>query len=246
VNVVVLVGIAALNDAEAIEKFVPLIPKKFRKETIDVLVVDDGSIDSTADIAEKMGSIVLKLPPKNYLGNGRARKAALAYAIQNRYHWIITMDGDGQHSPQIIPKIIQKLYQGYDFVRASRFHPQPQKNHLPPGWLFWNQKITAEINRITHWNLTDALCGMMGFSTTLAQRILPLLECNCYGYAVEILLKLCFLFPDLKVVEVSHPAIYEGTSKLKQYQNPQFLQKRRQRFLLHLEQIKELEKQLFF
>ena len=241
----VLVGIAALNDAEAIEKFVPLIPKKFQKETIDVLVVDDGSIDHTPDVAEKMGAIVLKLPAKDFIGNGRARKAVLSYAIKGNYRWIITMDGDGQHSPQIIPKIIQKLYQGYDFVRASRFHPQSQKNHLPPGWLFWNQKITSEINRITNWNLTDALCGMMGFPTAVAQRILPHLEYDCYGYAVEILLKLYFLFPDLKVTEVPHPAIYEGTSKLKQYQNPQFLQKRKQRFMLHLEQIKELEKQLF-
>lgn len=155
------------------------------------------------------------------------------------------MDGDGQHSPQLIPEIMQKLYQGEDLVRASRFHPQSQKSYLPPGWLLWNQKVTAEINRITQWNLTDALCGMMGFSTTLAQRILPHLEWDCYGYSIEILLKLFFLFPELRVYELPHPAIYKGSSKLNQYQNPRFLQKRKKRFLTHLEQIQELEQKLF-
>lgn len=84
-------------------------------EVSEVLVVDDGSTDDTADKARSAGARVISHPVS--LGNGAAIKSGARAADSE---WIVFMDADGQHRPEDIPSLIQAAGQGVDMVVGSR------------------------------------------------------------------------------------------------------------------------------
>ncbi|MBI4722715.1 MAG: glycosyltransferase family 2 protein [Candidatus Stahlbacteria bacterium] len=63
----------------------------------DIIIVDDGSIDSTFKVVKDMGAIVLR--HTSNLGKGQAHRTGFKYALQQGYDYVITLDGDGQHLP---------------------------------------------------------------------------------------------------------------------------------------------------
>ena len=86
----------------------------------NAVVVNDCSTDNTSIIAEKLNCILLNLPIN--LGIGGAVQTGFKYAFENNYDYAIQVDGDGQHSPAEIPKLINAITQNeYDFVIGSRF-----------------------------------------------------------------------------------------------------------------------------
>ena len=85
-----------------------------------VLVVSDCSEDRTACLAREQGAAVLDLPCN--LGVGGAMQAGLEYAVEQGYRYVIRCDGDGQHPPAEIPKLMAALQaSGADLVVGSRF-----------------------------------------------------------------------------------------------------------------------------
>jgi glycosyltransferase involved in cell wall biosynthesis len=87
----------------------------------DVLVVDDGSTDGTGQLAESAGAAVVRHPFN--LGIGGAVQSGFVYALENGYDYVVQVDGDGQHCPEEIPKLMQAMdeYPGTDMVCGSRF-----------------------------------------------------------------------------------------------------------------------------
>ena len=87
----------------------------------DVLVIDDGSTDRTADIAERAGANLLRLPFN--LGIGGAVQAGFAYAKENGYRRLVQVDADGQHDPAEIRRLENTLDSdpAVDLVCGSRF-----------------------------------------------------------------------------------------------------------------------------
>lgn len=81
----------------------------------EVIVVDDGSVDTTALLAESAGAKVVHQPYS--MGNGAAIKAGARHAAGDV---LIFMDGDGQHNPNDIPRLLEKIHLGYDMVVGSR------------------------------------------------------------------------------------------------------------------------------
>jgi glycosyltransferase involved in cell wall biosynthesis len=87
---------------------------------LDVLVVSDGSVDRTAEVAEAAGARVLRLPFN--LGIGGAVQAGFRYAWENGYELAVRCDGDGQHVPAELPKVIAPVLAGEaDIAVGSRF-----------------------------------------------------------------------------------------------------------------------------
>lgn len=85
----------------------------------DILVVDDGSKDDSYKICVKKGINTIKLPVN--LGIGGARQAGFKYALYNNYDVVIQLDGDGQHDPKYISKMIEQIENGINICIGSRF-----------------------------------------------------------------------------------------------------------------------------
>jgi glycosyltransferase involved in cell wall biosynthesis len=86
-----LVIVPALNEQESIEHVV----REIRNQQLDVLVIDDGSTDNTAERAETAGATVLRLPVN--LGVGGALRAGFRFAVDHQYAAVVQVDADGQH-----------------------------------------------------------------------------------------------------------------------------------------------------
>jgi glycosyltransferase involved in cell wall biosynthesis len=86
----------------------------------DVVVVSDGSTDATAEVARAHGAHVVKLPFN--LGIGGAVQTGFRYASENGYELAVRCDGDGQHDPSELPKVLAPVLAGEaDIVVGSRF-----------------------------------------------------------------------------------------------------------------------------
>ena len=80
---------------------------KAKRYVDEVLVVDDGSIDDTVEVAEAAGATVVAHEVNN--GKGRAVKNALRYAVEHNFDALVLLDGDGQHDPNEIPQLLVPL-----------------------------------------------------------------------------------------------------------------------------------------
>ena len=114
-----LVVVPAYNEATTVGRVVDEV--KSAQPEFDVVVVDDGSTDDTAQRARAAGARVLQLPFN--LGIGGAVQAGFRYALDNDYDFMIQVDGDGQHDPAEI----ERLLRGYaedpsnEMIVGSRF-----------------------------------------------------------------------------------------------------------------------------
>ncbi|MEM1141580.1 MAG: glycosyltransferase family 2 protein [Pseudomonadota bacterium] len=107
------IAIPAKDEAAAVG---PLLEKlRARFPDFELLLIDDGSSDETAKIAHEAGARVISHPYSK--GNGAAIKTAARHALGDI---LIFMDGDGQHDPGDIPRLLEKYHQGFDLVVGAR------------------------------------------------------------------------------------------------------------------------------
>jgi glycosyltransferase involved in cell wall biosynthesis len=98
---------------------------------IDVVVVDDGSSDATAATATEAGAAVVRLPFN--LGIGAAVQTGFRYALEKDYDVAVRLDGDGQHDPSELPKLLAPLERDEaDVVTGSRFRDDDDEGYRPP------------------------------------------------------------------------------------------------------------------
>jgi glycosyltransferase involved in cell wall biosynthesis len=110
--------VPAYNEEESVAKVIAEV--RAFDPGFDVVVVDDGSVDRTAKVAREAGAYVLKLPFN--LGIGGAMQTGFRFAFERNYDLAVQIDGDGQHDPQELPKILAPLVADEaDIVVGSRF-----------------------------------------------------------------------------------------------------------------------------
>ena len=109
----------AYNEAATVGNVVTQL--RHKAPQLDVVVIDDGSTDATAYIADRAGARVLKMPFN--LGIGGAVQAGFKYADENGYDYMVQVDGDGQHDPGEISKLFSAIEDegGADMICGSRF-----------------------------------------------------------------------------------------------------------------------------
>lgn len=119
----VMVVVPAYNEEKNIYKVVASI-KKYHPE-IDVVVVNDGSKDNTCFEAKRAGAFVIDLPQN--LGIGGAVQTGYLYGKRNDYDVVIQIDGDGQHDPKDISRLVEVIEnKEADMVIGSRFVEQTE------------------------------------------------------------------------------------------------------------------------
>ncbi len=189
------------NEAQTLSGVLDAVRARFRGE---VLVVDDGSTDATSRILEDRNDVTVIRHPENR-GYGRALAEGFAWAAANDVNCIITMDCDGQHEPRHIPEFITALEDGSDIISGSRYLPGSASTGVaPPERQRVNREVTAFVNELTGWGITDAFCGFKAYRMS-ALRELHLHE---PGYAMPLELWVRAYVAGLKVREIPVERIY--------------------------------------
>lgn len=121
----------------------------------DVVVIDDGSLDRTAEVARDAGAIVLSLPFN--LGVGGAMKTGFTYAQRRGYRRAIQVDADGQHNPADIGRVLSGL-EVADISIGARF--ADVGDYSARGPRRWAMRFLASVlSGVTHARLTDVTSG---------------------------------------------------------------------------------------
>ncbi len=171
----------------------------------EVLVVDDGSTDGTSTLLAARDDIHLVRHPNN-VGYGAALRSAFDFAIRGGYDILVTIDCDGQHQPQLIPKFVETCRnEDVDIVSGSRYLRRfPGDSNPPEQRRRINQIITEEVNRRLGLNLTDAFCGFKAYSVPALAKI----ELTDPGYAMPLELWVRAAQLGLRIIELPVPLIY--------------------------------------
>ena len=200
----VVVGIPAFN----VEKTIAKLVLETQKYADVVLVCDDGSTDMTAEIAEGLGADVVK-HEKN-MGYGAAIKTLFSTARELNADVLVTLDGDGQHDPREIPRLIQPILDDdADVVLGSRFLDEEKTNGVPRYRSLGIKVISKLTGAAANHDFKDAQCGFRVYGRK-ALGGLNLVE-NGMGSSVEVLVKA--KNQDLRVKEVSAACKYDSLEK---------------------------------
>ncbi len=195
-----LVIVPALNE----EASLPAVLQELRAWSrsadvpIDVLVVDDGSTDTTAAVARAEGVAVAPLPFN--LGVGGALQTGFRYAVRNRYDRAVQFDADGQHDASQIPVLLAALDDGADLVVGSRFSSPAGSYDVGRmrGGAMRGLRITVRL--IGGRSFSDASSGFRAFSAPLLEFFARRYPSYYLGDTAEALLLACQA--GFKVVEV--------------------------------------------
>ena len=163
-----LIAIPVYNELQYVNAVLDQVAQYHR----EVLVVDDGSTDGTAEVLAGRPDIQLIRHESNQ-GYGQSLIDAFRYADDNGYDWVITMDCDEQHEPRRIPQFIRAIHKDrWDIISGSRYLKASKEDDLPPGdRRTINATLTATINDLFGWNLTDAFCGYKAHRVSAMRRL---------------------------------------------------------------------------
>ena len=153
----VLIVIPAYNEEANIEHVVRELEEKYPQ--FDYIVVNDGSRDRTAAICREQGFSLLDLPVN--LGLAGCFQAGMKYAYHKGYEYAIQFDGDGQHRPEYIQAMKEKMDEGYDIVIGSRFVTEKKSWSMR---MFGSRLIGTAIWLTTGAKIKDPTSGMRLFS----------------------------------------------------------------------------------
>ena len=162
----VIVCVPAFNESKAIG----LIVSKAKAYASEVLVCDDGSSDSTAQVAEEAGAIVIR-HDKN-MGYGAAIVTLFEAAKTMNADIIVTLDSDGQHDPDQIPAVADPiLTNGIDIVIGSRFLTAEDRGRVPMYRRIGIGIITLVTRLLSYDDITDAQSGFRAYSKNAIRKI---------------------------------------------------------------------------
>ena len=198
----ITVGIPANNE----EKNIASIIVKLKKIADKIIVCNDGSTDSTSEIAESLGAIVIN-HPKN-LGYGAGINSIFKKSKEINSDILVTFDADGQHQIEDIEKVITPIRnKEADIIIGSRFLDSAE-DEIPDYRKFGIRLITKITNSSLKNKITDSQSGFRAYSKDVISK-LNISDIGM-GISTEILIKSSAL--DFRIAEVPIHILYEGNT----------------------------------
>ncbi|MCR4368373.1 MAG: glycosyltransferase family 2 protein [archaeon] len=164
-----VVTIPAYNEEKTIGKVIDEVPKKIPGiDKIEILVIDDGSNDSTSKIAKSKGAKVIRNPKNKGLAFSFAR--GIEEALDMGADIIVNTDADFQYNQTQIPSLVKPILEGdADIVLGSRFKGRIEE--MPFGNYWGNKAMSFLVRTLTGLPISDAQTGFRAFSKNAAMKI---------------------------------------------------------------------------
>lgn len=194
-----LTAVPVYNEARHVRE----VLDRIRRYSPDILVVNDGSTDGTAELLDAEPGLLRVNHPANR-GYGAALISAFRFALDHGYEVLVTMDCDGQHEPARVPVLLEAIHD-CDIVSGSRYYRDfRQDTPAPSDRRFINATVTREINARYGLNLTDAFCGFKAYRRSALEQ-LRITEAG-WGMPLQLWVQAARL--GLRVKEIGVPRLY--------------------------------------
>lgn len=181
----VLIIVPAWNEARTVGATIREI--RAAGDDFDVIVVDDGSDDDTADVARAAGATVIPLPFN--LGVGGAMRTGFTYARRNGYQRAIQVDADGQHNPADISKVLSGLEHA-DISIGARFADVGEYSvRGPRRWAM--VFLAGTVSRVAKTRLTDVTSGFRAANSRAIDQYVRYYPAEYLGDTIDSLVAAC-------------------------------------------------------
>ena len=176
-------NICAIIPAFNEELFITSVIRQAKRHDIDIIVIDDGSHDQTSQLAEKEGVHLLRHTCNK--GKGIALRHGFQLALEKGYDYIVTLDADGQHNPDEIPRFIAEISDSNADIIAGNRMRFPKD--MPASRVFINRLFSRIVSTLSKQQIPDALCGYR----VIKRGVLESVELNSGRYDIvpEVLIK---------------------------------------------------------
>lgn len=162
----VIAGIPAFNE----EKTIARVVLGAQRHAHIVVVCDDGSTDLTGEIAERLGAVVVR--HERNLGYGAALQSLFRRASELKAEILVTLDADGQHNPDEIPRMVKPIEDGIaEVVLGSRFMDENGTAEMPAYRQLGVKVITKLSNRNGKNGISDAQSGFRAYSKQALEKL---------------------------------------------------------------------------
>ena len=189
------------------------------KPDFDLLIIDDGSPDGTAEIVktlqQKYTNRLHLLQRQGKQGLGTAYIAGLKWAIEKKYDYIFEMDCDFSHNPDDLPRLLHACENGADVAVGSRYCKGGKVSNWPIGRILMSYFASVYVRMVLWINIRDTTAGFKCYKRRVLETI-NLDNIKFMGYAFQIEMKYASLKKGFKIVEVPITFIdrVEGVSKM--------------------------------
>ena len=194
--------IPAYDEEESIGELIEEIKALYPE--FEIIVINDGSSDNTAQVAKEAGALVYSHPYN--IGNGAAVKSGIRFA-SNKI--LVFMDGDGQHDPEDIRKLLE-YFPDFDMVVGAR-----QKGHRASwGRALANRVYNWLASYVANFPIQDLTSGFRAIKSDIARNFLHLLP-NTYSYPTTLTLGVLRNGRSLKYIPIDIQIRKMGKSKIR-------------------------------
>ena len=215
-----IVIIPTYNEKENIENIIRAVTS-LEEHSFNVLVIDDGSPDGTADIVKRLMDSELSdrlflVERSGKLGLGTAYIAGFKWALEHGYEYIFEMDADFSHAPADLPRLLAACRdEGYDMSIGSRYITGVNVVNWPMGRVLMSYFASKYVRAITGLGIHDTTAGFVCYRREVLETI-DLNDIRFKGYAFQIEMKFTAYKCGFRIKEV--PVIFVnrelGTSKM--------------------------------